>query len=467
MKCQAIPARPNSSPGVRLRGTAMHSAASGRGVPLCDFELTIRALVARRVLKLTLGVLFLMRRFRERARTVRAGRGSDDRSTRESPLRALFGSPGSGLVRSGPAVTASRADDLEASADELRPRRRWRRRKAVLRECDETVPGAPSLRSPLIGGKERAVRIYERSTNCPRGGVAVRSWATFALQRSFMWVLAADEVGAQRTSTEVELTTSGLGHDIGDEVRNTLPNSGRRQVLPAWQWCQVDGFLARELPRPELDAGATRLVLEGPVEPDAVHGPSSKQSLHAMNSGPFAWCEDESFLAAVREEVAQARDLSRRLGTDSNGVVAASPDLVMPVVKPRHFARQVGVEVAHEPRELPNVGWRADQVIVIRQRHEGVDLHRIESLSAPQDSDHDLGEQRARPQEQSFLQRAGGDLDQASGLEPAAFSTHLTTRTRKLSRIRRLEKVPLAPGRSPVWLTLTVPNRLAPLGQHL
>ena len=43
-----------------------------------------------------------------------------------------------------------------------------------------------------------------------------------------MWALAADEIGAQRASTELALTTSGVGDDIAYQVRDTLPNGGRR-----------------------------------------------------------------------------------------------------------------------------------------------------------------------------------------------------------------------------------------------
>jgi hypothetical protein len=66
-----------------------------------------------------------------------------------------------------------------------------------------------------------------------------------------------------------------------------------------------------------------------------------------------------------------------------------------------------------------------EQVVVGGEDRVPHDLHLVEALSAPEDSENDVVELRGRAQEEAPLDGAAGDLDEgpASGHE-AQFATH-------------------------------------------
>ena len=80
-----------------------------------------------------------------------------------------------------------------------------------------------------------------------------------------------------------------------------------------------------------------------------------------------------------------------------------------------NFAGDVRVHEGHEAGELLGVGWREQQVVVVREEDHGMGDHVVHLLGVAKNAKDRLVGGWARPQEQPTMDGAGGDFDEGSG----------------------------------------------------
>ena len=195
-------------------------------------------------------------------------------------------------------------------------------------------------------------------------------------------------------------------------LREVLPAGERRQNHELWRCVVACGD--------ELSL-APGLAFGGAIEPSALEGFKVEERFEEVGTRPVGDLGDEAFLDSVREKVAEALDLSGGLVAHQDALIAAAPDLFLPAVHPPDLLGEVAVEVGHEGGELVVVARSQEQVVVVRQGHRELHLHREALLGPAKDAEEDLVEDRSWTEEQAAVEGAGGDFDQVSrGVESEA-----------------------------------------------
>ncbi len=139
----------------------------------------------------------------------------------------------------------------------------------------------------------------------------------------------------------------------------------------------------------------------------------------SINSAILAWyCSagDQVLLAAMREDVDQAPHLGLLLVAHQDRLISAREDLVPPAGRSGDLARELRVEIAHEAGQALAVLHSNEKVEMPRREEERADFEREEALRPAESADDDLVEQWPRPQEESAVNRAAGDLVEGSPL---------------------------------------------------
>jgi hypothetical protein len=149
-----------------------------------------------------------------------------------------------------------------------------------------------------------------------------------------------------------------------------------------------------------------------------------------VDPGPVLGKLDEVLLGSLFEKVAQAIDL-RLLGIgDGNSLVAALEERPGPVVEAGELFGEVGVQEAHEIRELL-LGLRdQEEVVVVGEKAAGDNLHVGVSLGSSEGALNGEVHQRGRPQKEAALNCAARDLYEAVGEQAAESSSHQNEGTR-------------------------------------
>lgn len=102
---------------------------------------------------------------------------------------------------------------------------------------------------------------------------------------------------------------------------------------------------------------------------------------------------------------------------------------IAPVGEPAHLTREVGVEIAHEVRELVGVPDVEQQVIVRGDKYKRADPDVVQPLGSPEDAGDDLVGPRTGAEEMAALHGPAGDLDQGSAFgDKAKSSAHAQIR---------------------------------------
>jgi len=135
--------------------------------------------------------------------------------------------------------------------------------------------------------------------------------------------------------------------------------------------------------------------------------------MDASDSRPGLWAVDESFFAALFQDVVHAFNLCFGFFADENGAVASSPELLWPVASTPDLSGEVSVDEVHERSELLGVVDRDEPVMVVGEEDSSVDLHIVASLRSSDDSDGQIIDFRVRFQEESPLQSAGGQVEES------------------------------------------------------
>jgi hypothetical protein len=84
---------------------------------------------------------------------------------------------------------------------------------------------------------------------------------------------------------------------------------------------------------------------------------------------------NQTLLAAVRQDVPEAINLSRLFLADHDRLVSAAPELLPPAMQSTGLPRQVRVEVVHEAGELKGVLHTEKKVVVIGKEDEGMHVN--------------------------------------------------------------------------------------------
>lgn len=127
------------------------------------------------------------------------------------------------------------------------------------------------------------------------------------------------------------------------------------------------------------------VVLSGAVIPRASQRFGRGECAHARHARPVDRPIDQTFLAAVLEDVAQATHRRDVVG-DDDGAVAPAPKPLTPVMKPSYFTSDVAVDECNEASELGGVVHGDQSVEMVTEKHKGVNTHGEKPLGAPHDS---------------------------------------------------------------------------------
>src|SRR5262249_17035818 len=185
-----------------------------------------------------------------------------------------------------------------------------------------------------------------------------------------------------------------------DQVGDERPVQLWAEMAPARERGEDDlfgrGVLTRLEPHPTL----TSSPFLGTVEPGPFDRIAGEQGGSTMNTGPVGEVLDQSLLDAMREQVLKPGDLGRLLLADDNGLVTPAPDLVLPAGAARDLAGEVGIEIAHEERELLGVGDVEEEVKVVGQEDVGAKADGVEALGTTEDTQEDVVELGAGEQKE-------------------------------------------------------------------
>jgi hypothetical protein len=252
-----------------------------------------------------------------------------------------------------------------------------------------------------------------------------RRGRSLGLERTAFGALGQDGGGAERLDSGALSAVGGFRVDLRDYGDGELLPLLRREVLPAGEGSELEGFVGRVSVGAEVFAAAASEVLLGAVEPPALESLSFGQRLDAVDARPVLEAFHQALFDAVAEDVAEPRDLRLGLVADLDRLIPPPEDLLPPAGESADLASHLGVEVVHEARELPGVVDLQNEVKVIRREKEGNDPHWISALGPGEGSQEDGIEGRPGPKEEAALERPASYLDQGARVwDEADSSTH-------------------------------------------
>ena len=239
-------------------------------------------------------------------------------------------------------------------------------------------------------------------------------------RRSLDEVLSDLDVLDSASATTAAKDALDFANELGDPFSISLAVQG----LPARQGGKVDRFGCTEIALAKGSTTAGGPVFTGAVEPCARKGHPVEESVDAVHSRPVARSDHEAFLAAVRQQIAKTLYLRLRLVAHLDRSIVVAPELLPPVVKPAHFARDVAVHEAHEVRQLLRIVGAAEQVVVVGGKREVVDSQVVSGLRPTEYAQNHVADSGARAQQQPRLHRAGRHFDQATRRKVPEWSCH-------------------------------------------
>src|ERR1700710_1170671 len=136
-----------------------------------------------------------------------------------------------------------------------------------------------------------------------------RRWRSLGLEGAAFGALGEDGGGAERLDSGALPAFGGFRFDLRDQGGGELLPLLRREVLPAGEGRELEGFAGCILVGAEGLAATAGEVLLGAVEPPALERLARGQRFDAVDSRPFLKAFDQILLAAVTENVPEACDL--------------------------------------------------------------------------------------------------------------------------------------------------------------
>jgi hypothetical protein len=131
------------------------------------------------------------------------------------------------------------------------------------------------------------------------------------------------------------------------------------------------------------------------------------------------------FLDSVAEDIGETLDLSSLLFSDDGHVVVAREDGSLPAGEAVDLAGELGLEIAHEARDLPGILDHGEEVKMRRKCGDSTKGEVMVSLASTEGTEDDVVERRPGPKKESALDGAAGDEDEGTGFgEVSEFSGH-------------------------------------------
>ena len=130
-----------------------------------------------------------------------------------------------------------------------------------------------------------------------------------------------------------------------------------------------------------------------------------------MHPRPFGDPCHQSFFDSVRKNIAKTLDLGEVFVADHDGLISARPDSVPPAGEALDLEGQAGVDIAHEVGVLFRIGNAQIEVVVIGQERKSDEADAVDSLGSAEDSEDDVVELKARPEEEAALVAAMTETD--------------------------------------------------------
>ena len=244
-------------------------------------------------------------------------------------------------------------------------------------------------------------------------------------------MLATDGGRSQGLTAGTLAMGRGLSLDLSDEPGHELAILLLREMSPAGQRRKDQDLRRREAHGGDGLSPAPSGVLLRLVEPVALRGFPRQQGLSAVDARPVQDLFDQPLFDPMRQDISQSLRLGGGLGADHDGLVSPGPDLLPPTDQAADLARQVGVDVPHELRELERVADVQNQVEVIAQEAITTDAYRVLPLGPAQDTDDDVLDLLARAKEETALEGSADDLDEGAAFGDIAGSSHGQIRRKK------------------------------------
>lgn len=223
---------------------------------------------------------------------------------------------------------------------------------------------------------------------------------------------------------DTEAQAGGLTLDRGDELGNPTADRGWREVAPTGERLQLETMVDGEVLASTGLSTMACSVLPRTVQPDAESRLAREQCSGALRAWPVCDSVDQGLLDAMSEQIPEPPHLHQFLRADEDGLVTTLQQRAAPAMRPSRFLGEVRVDIAHEPGKLVGIGWRYQEMVVVRQASVRVDLDVIPLRGSSQDADEQLGEAGEGPEEEPPLHRPGGDFYQQSFGNEAQTSAH-------------------------------------------
>ena len=135
--------------------------------------------------------------------------------------------------------------------------------------------------------------------------------------------MAEDLYSAEGLDSRRRSPGGGLGDDRLDQLGDPVTVLLGREMPPAGQGRERHDLGLRELADTELLAALARFPFFGAIEPGPLDRLAGEERRNTVNPWPILGPGDQVLLAAVRQDVGQAADLSLLFVADENGLIAA------------------------------------------------------------------------------------------------------------------------------------------------
>ena len=139
-----------------------------------------------------------------------------------------------------------------------------------------------------------------------------------------------------------------------------------------------------------------------------------EQSPGGLHARPIPRMLDQVFLDSIAEDVGEALDLSSLFLGDDGHVVAAREDGSLPADEAVDLASELGLEVAREAGDLPDIVDHGEKVKMRGERSDGTEGEVMVSLTSAEGAEDDVVERRSGSEKESTLDGAAGDEDEGA-----------------------------------------------------
>jgi hypothetical protein len=225
---------------------------------------------------------------------------------------------------------------------------RQRRREAADREGRVALPGAELLGGAPVRIDEQEVGVAQLAADGSARGMDGGRRRPLGLEGPAFGALGQDGSGAERLEAGALSAVGGFTVDLRHHRGGQLLPLPRREVLPAGEGRELQGFAGRVLIVAEVLAATAGEILPGAVEPPALQDLSLGQGLDAVDSRPVRGAFHQALFDPVAEDIPESRNLRLGLVADLDRLVPAPEDLLPPAGEPADLPRDLGVEVIHE-----------------------------------------------------------------------------------------------------------------------